>query len=435
MTNNPLFYGIDKNPSVLNQQPISNAFGMAVRHVRDMCDIDAFGVQRVSQSSALFESTCQYGKIGYLWEDALTGGGTTTHNPNSSSVSMAVGTASGDKVIRQTHRYIRYSPHKGHRIDITRTFAPTKTNLRQRTGYFDAQNGLYFELTMSGLSVNVRSYTSGSVVNTQVFQSNWNVDKFDGTGQSGINLDITKNALFIIDFGWQGIAPVRFGFLIAGRTWWAHIVDNGNLLTVPYMTTGTLPLRDEIENTGVTASVSTMLHVCSSVISEGGIPNPAGIHMSASNGITTIGVTTRRPILSIRPRLLFNSIVNRIPIIIHDYALRAITNDSYFEVVYNGTLTGASFADVDTTNSSIQKDVSASAISGGMILDSGHAISGGGSGGNARAEATRIAEQVGGISLALDIAGSVQDTLTIVCTSFSGTSNIVAEMSWVEMYA
>lgn len=431
MTINPVVYGKDYNPSVLNTQPVVNTYGMAVRPIHDLGDIDAFGVQRASQSSALFESTCQYGKIGYLWEDALTGGGTTTHNPNTSSVSMSVETASGDKVIRQTHRYIRYSPHKGHRIDITRTFAPTKANLRQRIGYFDDQNGVYFELTTSGLSVNVRSYTSGSVVNTQIFQSSWNVDKFDGTGQSGVNLDVTKNALFIIDFGWQGIAQIRFGFLIGGRTWWAHIENHENQLTVPYMTTGTLPLRDEIENTGVTASSSTMLHVCSSVISEGGIPNPAGLHFSAGNGLTKIAVTTRRPILSIRPRLLFNSIANRIPIILGDALFYATTNDSYYEIVYNGTLTGASFADVDTTNSSIQKDVSATAITGGMVVDVGYAISGGNPN---KADLTQ-AQLVAGISLALDIAGAVQDTLTIVCTSASGTSNIAAAISWTEMYA
>lgn len=106
-------------------------------------------------------------------------------------------------------------------------------------------------------------------------------------------------------------------------------------------------------------------------------------------------------------------------------------NPLHYEVVYNGTLTGANFADVDTTNSSIQKDVSATAISGGIIVDTGYALSGQGN----RADFIRSNQPIGGISFALDIAGSVQDTISIVCTSFSGTSNVGAEISWIETYA
>src|SRR3990167_1324365 len=128
MTTNPIVYGRDYSNTTKESNAIrvDSDGRLVTMPLYDKGDIDVFGVQRVSQNNALFESTCQYNKISYIWEDALTGGGTTTHNPNSSSVSMNVGTTSGDKVIRQTHKYIKYSPDEGQLVKRTITFAPVK---------------------------------------------------------------------------------------------------------------------------------------------------------------------------------------------------------------------------------------------------------------------------------------------------------------------
>lgn len=47
---------------------------------------DAFGRLRASALHTIFESTLQYGKMGLLWGESLTGSATSTHLPNESSV-------------------------------------------------------------------------------------------------------------------------------------------------------------------------------------------------------------------------------------------------------------------------------------------------------------------------------------------------------------
>ena len=46
----------------------------------------------------------------------------------------------------------------------------------------------------------------------RVPQSQWNIDKADGTGPSGFVLDITKIQMAYIDYSWYGAGKIRFGF-------------------------------------------------------------------------------------------------------------------------------------------------------------------------------------------------------------------------------
>ena len=98
----------------------------------------------------------------------------------------------------------------------------------------------------------------------------------------------------------------------------------------------------------------------------------------------------------------------------------------YWELVYNGTLTGASFSDADTTNSGTQKDVAATAISGGIIVDSGFIAPG-------KQGATSISNAMNNFyPFTLDINGANPNIYTLVITSFTGTANTSGSMTWLE---
>jgi hypothetical protein len=43
-----------------------------------------------------------------------------------------------------------------------------------------------------------RSSTSGGVVDDAINQADWNLDKLDGTGASGVTLDVTKVFIFVV---------------------------------------------------------------------------------------------------------------------------------------------------------------------------------------------------------------------------------------------
>lgn len=396
----------------------------------DSAAVDAFARLRVSSPHNLFDGLQQYNTSPLFFEDVLTGAGTVTHLPNESSILLSTGTASGDKVVRQTREYFRYSPGKSQLILLSAVMGAAKTNVRQRLGYFDDQNGLFFEVTSAGLGVVQRSYTTGSVVDTRVNQSSFNVDKLDGTGVSGMSLDLSKDNLFVIDLEWLGAGRVRFGVFKNGSIKYCHYFLNENTNTTAYMTTANLPMRMELENTGTAASGTSFRNTCSTVITEDASEEKNGILITASNGTTPIAVTTRRAILSIRPKSTFNSIVNRATVKNVQIELLATTNNAFYEIVYNGTLGGTPSWTSVGTHSTVEYDIAGTTVTGGVVIDSGFITAGSGS----KSAGTAVSNALSKLPFTLDVAGANPITLSVVVTSFSGTSNVSASLKWLELY-
>jgi hypothetical protein len=127
---------------------------------------------------------------------------------------------------------------------------------------------MYFEIDDTTAYFVERSLSTGT--ETRVAQEDWNVDKLDGTGVSGITLDISKAQILWMDIEWLGLGTVRMGFVINGIIYSLPFIPPRKLIQSTYITTASLPLRYEIANTGITTSSSTLKQVCSTVISEGG---------------------------------------------------------------------------------------------------------------------------------------------------------------------
>jgi hypothetical protein len=237
---------------------------------------DAFGRLRTSTPYTLFDSKNILSKNS-LFDESLTGSGTVSYSSDKSTVSLNVTTASGDKVIRETKRVFSYQPGKSLLNLNTFIFNTAKTNLRQRVGYFEDNNGIILQQNNSEVSFILRTSTTGTVSDSnKITQANWNGDKLDGTGASGFTLDLTKTNIFFTDIEWLGVGSVRVGFVINGQFIVAHTFHNANSQTSVYMKTPNLPIRYEIENTGATASSSVLQQICSTVMSEGGY-EPIGI--------------------------------------------------------------------------------------------------------------------------------------------------------------
>jgi hypothetical protein len=77
-------------------------------------------------------------------------------------------------------------------------------------------------------------------------QSQWNIDRCDGTGASLFNLDLTKMQMFYMDFTWYGAGAIRFGFKNnRGEVIYCHRIPNNNINTEAYMRSGNVPARYE----------------------------------------------------------------------------------------------------------------------------------------------------------------------------------------------
>ena len=94
-------------------------------------------------------------------------------------------------------------------------------------------------------------------VETEWNQSDWNIDRCDGSGKTGYTLDPTKMQMFYMDYSWYGAGFVRWGFrALNGDVIYAHKIPNNNQNTEAYMRSGNLPARYEV-NTLPPATVAS----------------------------------------------------------------------------------------------------------------------------------------------------------------------------------
>lgn len=399
---------------------------------------DAFGRLRISSPLTLFDSFHRYQDNG-KFVTSTSGTANTQYQVDQSVVDMNVDTASGDKCYRESRRVFAYQPGKSLLIMNTFVLNAQKTNLRQRVGYFNSQNGIFFENDGTGNYLVLRSYVSGSIVETRVAQADWNVDTFDGTGQSSQsahpgrgNLNITKANIFWIDVEWLGVGDVRCGFVVDGLMYPAHVFHNDNLSTTTYMTTAILPVRYEIENTGATASASKMKQICSTVVSEGGYTlegkaRSVSIPITTPKDLPTAGTFT--PIISIRLKDSFKDALT----ILKDVEFFGVTNNtSYrYKVIIGGALTGASWTSAGT-DSSVEYDITASAVSGGRDAQIGYVNVSAGAGG-ATVNLTR--EQLFAYQLERDPFAASDNgiIITLAGTGAANGNDAVGAMVWEEI--
>ena len=396
---------------------------------------DAFGRLRVSNPFTLFDSFHRY-QINEKFVTSTSGVANTQYQVNESTINMNVGTASGAKCYRESKRVFAYQPGKSLLIMNTFTFNTQKTNLRQRVGYFNDQNGVFLENDGTGNYIVLRSYVTGSVVETRVAQTNWNMDKFDGTGVSSQSghadrgvLDVTKSNIFWIDVEWLGVGDVRCGFVVDGLMVPAHIFHNDNINTTTYITTATLPIRYEIENTGTVASNSTLKQICSTVISEGGYElrgksRTYGMDPNLSKSLTTAG--TYYPLVSIR----INPDMPDSVVVPSQIDVLPITTDNYrWKIVTGGTWSGDTWANV-ATDSTVQYQSNATAtLSGYTELDSGYATStvqGGGS-------ITVSGADMFKYQLERDRFANTTTPLSLIITAQKNASNAAGSLTWMEI--
>ena len=394
--------------------------------------LDAFGRLRVSNPMTLFDSSHRY-KDNNLWNTSTASSGAAVFNADAGLVDLNVTTTSGSKVYRETTKVFSYQPGKSLLVMTTFVFNTAKANLRQRAGYYGAANGMYLELDGTGgnaLSFVQRSSVSGALVETKVAQSAWNYDKLNGTGPSGMTLDITKAQILWMDFEWLGVGTVRLGFVIDGKFILCHQFHHANLITSTYITTASLPMRYEIENTGTTASSSTLKQICSTVISEGGY-QLNGLQQAVSTPITAPRSTsvagTYYPILSLR----LKSSPNFLDAIIILTALSVLGTGNgvnyNWKVIASGTTTAGTWVSAGV-NSAVEYNITGTSFTGGRTLASGYLNSS-----NQGSQSIDILkEALFKFQLERDTFTSTAFELTLAVTSDGGGS-IFASLDWEEI--
>ncbi len=374
--------------------------------------VDAFGRARISAPYTLFDSTMRYDKRSDQWFDRIVGGGTVTYLTNQSSVAMTTTTASGDTVLRRTKQYFPYQPGKS--MMTMQSFAGTTpaSGLIQEVGMFDDQNGVMLRASGTTLQFVVRSYTSGSIIEDVVNQSQWNINTLE-------SLDFSKAQILTTDLEWLGVGRVRMGFVVNGEIIYCHEFDHYNALTGAYMTTAILPLSYRIHNASAQASGRTMKQICCSVLSEGGY-EPDGAVYSVGHDLATVANTSGERITA-GIRMASGRTGNVI------LPVRISTATSSSDVVLwrlrlNPTLSGVVWSAADNQRGNVEVTTSGTAT-GGTVVDAGF-VSQGSANNYDIAVAIRL-------SLGQNASGE-SDTLILTVDS-SVNAKALGMIGWVEI--
>lgn len=391
--------------------------------------LDSFGRLRVSNPVTLFDSQNRY-QLNYKFYSNTIGTGTAVNYiPTQSSANLYVTSNLNDFVSRETRYVFSYQPGKSLLTMTTFVMNPAKSGLVQRVGYVGTDNGYYIQLgsntSPTSLYSNVyivqRSNSTGTITETVVAQPDWNGDKLNGSGPSGISLDITKSHIVFTDIEWLGVGSVRIGLVIDGKFINCHTFNHANIVPYAYMTTACLPIRYEIFNAAATGSSSNLTQICSTVLSEGGYEPREVLYVQSNTTSTTLS-TALTPLISIRlapGRLDALAVIKQVGL-----AVGSQNDVASWSVILNGTLTGAAWQS-HVTSTNVQVDLSATGVSGGRVIEAGLSQSGAGS--------TVLPPSIFEAQLGRNSFTQTSDIITLAATQCTVAPKVFSILAWAEL--
>lgn len=294
---------------------VDNLGAASVRFAEGQPILAGFGGLKIANERAIGVYESSLDTYDDLFSIELLTGGALTYSSDESSEVLSVTGVNGSSSKVTTNRYHYYLPGAANVIKMTAACGDTgKSGNSRRWGAYDDNDGIFFELQGTTKNVVIRSSVTGSVVETRISQVNWNGDVLDGTGKSGVNMDITKVQVWWMDYQWLGAGRVRFGLIAPdGSRITCHTFENAGAYSLPYMRTGTLPLRAENINTGSAGSSSELRIVCLAMYTEGTYEDYSFWRYSDVDA-SAAAVNTEVVVASIRAKSTINSKHNSVVI-------------------------------------------------------------------------------------------------------------------------
>ena len=388
----------------------------------DAVSTDLFNRLKVTMLNPQFTYQNEYNKGDLQWVEKLVGTGIAEHDPIDATVNLTV-SAAGDKVIRQTRRYLRYFSGKSSQTTITWFTDVMDDYTIFKAGYFDDNNGIFFERDWVTEYIVLRS--EGKTTK-KIPRSDWNGSTFDS-----FNFD--KSAIFQINLQWLGVGVVQVLFEMPdGEIIVAHTFEGSGVVDSTYMRTANLPIRYEFEAVdGFQGEPSSVKQICASNgVEDGGCGDISKYRHTANTGITPINVeTTQRAVIAIRPKATFYGIVNRADVRPSELGLLVGGSNIAYTVVFNPTLTGTVTWVSAGENSPVEYSIDVNTFEGGENIRSGYVAVGSG---NTRTVFSSAVQD--NYPLGLGVDGDDPTCIVLAAQSFSGTATVSASIGFEEVY-
>jgi len=145
-----------------------------------------------------------------------------------------------------------------------------------------------------GATIAAPSYAIISrTIDTRTPQSQWNLDRCDGTGPSGYRIDLTRMQMFYMDYSWYGAGVIRWGVRATnGQIIWCHQQQNNNRQYEAYLRSGNLPAH--YESNGIVGYSSSIDNVSGTMYAPGvgyGLSTTSAVGQTDTSITVTNGAT------------------------------------------------------------------------------------------------------------------------------------------------
>ena len=341
---------------------------------KPVLNTDGVGRLRISDLSTLIDLKQIDDGLPLFYDTELVDGGVESHSVQYGGTIMDVFNGV-DAVIRQTKQKFNCQTGKSMLVTCNFDSFQSESDVVKRIGYFNSspsplihpkydgfKDGTYLE--SAGGSIFTVVEAEGSIM-SKTSQSNWNVDKLNGTGQSGLFIDWSSRQSIVFEIS---SSSVRFYIQYGGAMILFHQDIFNNSIQGIFMKPNH-SIRYEIRSEG---GMGEMVQGSASVAIEGLNTTPL-TSLSFNNGFAKLDANTRRlyyPVIGVKIKENHN---NTIVEELH-YSVMGSTNDNFkWEIRANPTITGV-FDYVDQTNAPVYVAYGDkhNELSGGRILASGY---------------------------------------------------------------
>lgn len=368
---------------------------------------DAFGLLETSSPVVDFDAQLTYDEQPLVYEK-IEGTGAITYDGTNGKLDISNSSTITETYV-QTYRYFPYLPGIGKKVFITFNYEGADLNNTKYAQYGDTNNAIGLRLKPAG--------TLHGYITSSTSEGNQESAAIDLVA-NGINID--KEQILVIQFEALYVGSVQIGLQLGMSVVWLAEFDNANNTDNPYIRTANLPVRVGISSTATTAS--TMIFNCCSVQNMNGGSTDFNVgydfdafaNINAGNGTATHAV-------SVRPKALFKTYENRVDYRSFHVDITVLGNSPVrWKLVIGQALTTPTYADVNTTYSSMEYETGAT-LSGtpAVVIDSGTIPSGGQFKGSINQNVPFK------YPITLDAAGNNRDlgTLTLLIEGVGGTSS------------
>lgn len=385
----------------------------------DPTESSEFNELMTAERTPLIELRSNVPAVSYIRNIVSAAGGASVEVSNSEYVLRTTGATSDSVKIDSADRG-RYFPGFAAECGLgVRTDGTAMTgDMEQRWGYFDNDNGVYFGQDATGIFVAILK----DGVETKTYQTDWNIDKLDGTGSSGQTLDLAEGNIYQIKFTWYGYGVINFQVVLPEPNTLKQQVYTVHRISPTQSTSllePNLPIRAAILN-GTTATEHT-LFLAGRQFSVLGkyIPNTRQVS-EFKPGVTVTAA-------GFSPLVTFNKKDDRTGVLVKVNNFNLIATEPVLLQVRVGTsVSGATFRQPSNTSAAetaVEVDTSATGLTGGMTIYS--QLIPGGIGGVNKNQFTQGGERV---------FGSIPDdlNLTLCARAIGATSSVTSHFSVTE---